>query len=531
MADTKGKTRPIEQVAHDFKPGLEATNFEGSSFKLLKACNFCRKRKIKCTVQPKENVCENCKDHKKKCIFDHKKIRKIKKVKLEKVTELTNTKNLNNYTGTFLDQIDPFAMEQYNKSNMQSPEQQWTIPVSISNFSNSPSYQDTNNNSVEYQLYVNNIEPYTPFLDHKIFQNNLDHFSKCCIHVSAVSSSKNEIPESAVSFFYQSLNGYFNEEIKWDPIRLSCFFLLPSRTVIPKKLIKDSLESFNRFYESQELSVNLLAGAICVDGWNSLFNEHPLITDKSIIKKSSKIFQTMDIDAYNYQFLNCNIFLYELIWLLHHDNLSFEEKRSSYLQFEFDMLLFPAKLSKNLIVVKDTLLSTPEAFLLHILHNMVLIAYYTVMVKNKKLGEVSAICAVPGLYHFISGMAISNFRVTLDLVNRWSVIADCQIYTAKLLLQLYSEMEFEIFRFTLSFYTRRINTNFSKHEYDPIDKEVKVFIESSVIPRDDDFDGAVVFWVFRDVRSMSLQLYINDKNRRGSEVDVSTAGSSVSMIE
>lgn len=612
---------------------FSGTSFSGSTFKLLKACNFCRKRKIKCTVLRNNSICESCKEHNRECIFDHKVINKDKdKTKVTKSTSLpksynvkakisesitNNSKNLSSYTGTFLDQIDSFAMEEYNKSvnhndeflgwgnghgvghgmhgnvdiggsgngngsgngsgtganapqdhstgnsvsgsgshgsvpNIDDSLKPTATPThirgvdsprfdmnsgnntgpnhssgSILGINGLKPYQSNSRNALK-ESYLTHIEPYTPFLSLDVFDEELDNFSKCCINIAAVSSLNNRLPEPAANFFLDILNESFQNHIEWNPTKLSCFFLLPQRSVVPKKVVRQSLLAFNDLYcqkmnNNESISLNLVAGALCVDAWYSLFNETRLITDPTISKKCCEIFKTMDISAFNYQFVNVNIFLYKLVWLIDEPNISSEEKRDELIRFEFNMLLFPAKLSKNLIVVKDTLLATPEAFILHILHNMLMITYYTRAVTNPEYGEMTSLTAVPGLYHFISGMAISNFRVTEQIAGRWSVVADCQIYTSKLLLQLYNVMEFDTFTFTLQFYSRRPNSNFEELEYITIDNEVQDFLNSNAIrDRDDDFDGAVVFWVFRDVRSMSLQLYINDRKRRGSEASDAT---------
>lgn len=587
-SETPGK--PLQKESESgSKP--ERMSFSGSTFKLLKACNFCRKRKIKCTVLRNNNACESCKEHDRTCVFDHKVINRDKSkvsksilpksfnVKAKISESITNnSKNLSSYTGTFLDQIDSFAMEEYNKSvnshdirddlawnhpnhpnitedtsSSGSGTGHNTIPTSnnsplvhegapthfagIDNAHANGNYQQPNGknsfktysgskNAIK-ESYITHIEPYTPFLSLDVFENDLDTFSKCCINIAAISSLNNRLPESAANFFLDILTDSFNGPIDWNETKLSCFFLLPQRLVVPKKVIRDSLKAFNDIYtrkmaNNEPISLNLVAGALCVDAWYALFNESKLITDVSISKKCYEIFKTMDISAFNYQFVNVNIFLYKLIWLID-ASISAEEKKDELIRFEFNMLLFPAKLSKNLIVVKDTLLATPEAFILHILHDMLMITYYTRAVTNPEYGEMTSILAVPGLYHFISGMAISNFRVTEEIAGRWSVISDCQIYTAKLLLQLYNVMEFDTFTFTLQFYNRRSNSNFDELESTSIDNAVKDFLNSNAVrDRDDDFDGAVVFWVFRDVRSMSLQLYINDRKRRGSEASDAT---------
>lgn len=563
------------------------------SFKLLKACNFCRKRKIKCKVQGNSSVCQSCTQYSRECIFDHKVIenkfkdsepQKPKRLSasdspvfsgsksinldsslpklvlappnqqnppprpshtwssesvgsqapppLQPISETSSTvpttpqesvpsfpkpkasmpelqiENLaaakpSSYTGTFLEQVEPFAMEQYNKLIQ--------YPASLTG-SNDSSIDIPDTSSLK-QVYIDYIEPYTPFLPHLMFEEDLSNFATCCINVSSVSSPNYKLPRSAVDSFLTIIHHDLNtNSVEWNVVNLCCFFLLPSRIVMNKRHVYDSLNEFNRLYESSDqVPIQLVVGALCVDAWNSFYTELNLITKPEILEVASKMFNIMNIKHFNYQFITVTTFIYKLIWLQNDaTNLPYNQRKDEILKFEYNMLLFPAKLSNDLIVVRDTLLSTPEAFILHILHNMLMIAYYKFAVTKPQVGEMALVFPVPGLYHFIYGMAISNFRVTQQIVGRWSIIADTQIFTAKCLTEMYNVMEFDNFTFALKFYNRRPNSNYNNLQCMAIDEQAQKIADKAHVNRDDDFDGHVVFWVFRDVRSMSLQMYINN---------------------
>ena len=571
----------IEDKGPD-RPSGQMMMASGSTFKLLKACNFCRKRKIKCTVLKNSSICESCKEHKRECIFDHKMVN-AKETKVKKPKSVSNnrgiqhrnnqtknvyadsfnrsitggSKSLSTYTGTFLDQISTIDLEKYSKSDPINLQDHSVSSTDSNDIDCHPSHSQVNTNSSHYDnfhdvqnhhqppqppsltpdlyhsilatdrqrlidLYIYHVEPYTPFVAYESFKTDFDDFAKLCMHIASVTPITHNISDEILASYTKMLERYFKTHIEWDELNLSCFFLLPVRIVLPREYIRTSLLAFNRLYRSNpRLPLNLIIGALSVDGWTSLFGDTSLVTDPYILEQSGDVFRTMDIKAFNYQFVNVNLFIYKMIWLRFEHSKCYEDKKSLLLQFEFDMLLFPAKLSNNLIVVGDTLLSTPEAFMLHILHDILMIAYYKFAVKNDNgFGDMTSISAVPGLYHFISGVAISNLRVTEEIAGKWSIIADLQILTAKYLLELFQAMEFSTFSFTLQYYNRRENTNFDLQTCREVDEQVRQFLETSQQIRDrtDDFDGYVVFWVFRDIRSMSLQLYINeDKKRRNSE--------------
>ena len=87
-----------------------------------------------------------------------------------------------------------------------------------------------------------------------------------------------------------------------------------------------------------------------------------------------------------------------------------------------------------------------------------LCAYYTRALQDKEVvGKMISISPVPGLYHFISGMAKSNFRVTNAIVGRWSIIANCRVQTAKLLLDLNNIMDFDPFKQSLRLFSKKSN--------------------------------------------------------------------------
>ncbi|KAK6453652.1 uncharacterized protein RJT20DRAFT_100724 [Scheffersomyces xylosifermentans] len=531
----------------------------GSTFKLLKACNFCRKRKIKCVIKANSNICESCKYHKKgECVFDHKIISNnngsssiinsppsiLPHNLLPSHNSITNISPTISSSGIISHRKSDSAIS--SASSPASPPMIKNSPASTglssSSLQVSGSYKGapsptnsilsptsmplTNNiksaRQSMFELYQSNIEPYTPFIPYEVFHtnnyNDLDQFSKCCINIATVSSPNNKIPESAIELFLEFLNNFLSTgSIVWNETTLSCFLLMPLRIPIDSAIIEKSLLFFNELYEAkpETISINLILGAMTIDAYYSLFCERKLTTNPNIRHRALTYLHGLDDNSFNYHFLYVGYFIYKMIWLAHADNLSFSDRKYEFLQLEFDMLLWPAKLTKDLSVVKDKLLATPEAFILHVLHNTLLTAFYTKALQHKDvIGKMISISAVPGLYHFISGMAKSNFRVTNEIVGRWTIIANCRVQTAKLLLDLNEIMDFDAFKSTLRLFTKKSNVKDLVWQ-DRIYNRVQQLLSESVIDEDDDdVDGAVVFWVFRDVRSMSLQTYINEEKQR-----------------
>lgn len=556
----------------------------GTNFKLLKACTFCRNRKLKCLISNNSHKCTNCIVRKQECVFDHKVVRpgtrrqrknskpqgistsgtvtphveyidknlqdkpstsddifdtgvtkgnslyknnsencnKDDNSKIENLTfnneEIFGT-NTNAFISTFLkenfslltvvSQKDPNILEK-----SLSPDE-YAIPLPINQ------KMEGEMESLSYNIYKIHIEPYTPFVLHEMFKSSesreLDHFSKFCIQVACLSSPTNQIPPSTTDLLLDVLKGYIENDTIYifDDITLSFFLLLPLRIKLSDSIVQKYLRMFNNYYESKgnSLSINLLVAALSVDAYYTLLRgDWNLKTNVSILIAVSGFVETLNNNSFNYHFLSMACLIYKLIMIVSNKQISYEDQRLQMLHLEYEMLLWPAKLSRDLSIVEDDLLATPEAFFLHILHNTLLTEFYSNAIKNKNtFGKMNSIFAVPGLYQFIAGMAKSNFRLNEGLVGRWSIIANCQLHTAKQLLQLNEIMEFEEFILSLMWYKKSANI---------LDVELQGQIHSQIqklqksnnsfklkIP---DKDGAKVFWLFRDIRSMSLQSFIDE---------------------
>lgn len=211
-------------------------------------------------------------------------------------------------------------------------------------------------------IYKTHVEPYTPFVLYDMFNSSdsgyLDHFSKFCIHVASVSSSTNQIPLGNTDLLFEVLKGYMENDNRYifNEITLSCFLLLPLRIRISDNIVQKHLRRFNKFYEEKgnSLPINLLVGALTVDAFYSLFEgKWTLTTNTSILAVVSSYLGTLNKGCFNYHFLSVACFLYKLIMIVSNINLSYEEQRLAMLHLEYDMLLWPAKLTRELSVVED----------------------------------------------------------------------------------------------------------------------------------------------------------------------------------
>lgn len=511
----------------------------GMNVKLLKACAFCRKRKLKCSINGDFQKCENCVARGIQCVFDHKKIRlrsrksqwNVSDDEILPHSDLPKRRNSTVSSSPVQSpktyQLSPIG-ENFNSHILQFGETPNGFALESSDLSESPTLRlgslvlqniSATESFMPVQiLYRTNIEPYTPFVNTEASWELLDRFSKLCVSIASASSPINKIPVSTNDLLLEMLHDFFKDDNPWDELSLSCFFLLPLRTSIADTFVQKNLQRFNELFQEQNnLSTNLIVGACTVDAYYSLLNgSWTLTTDPRVLVELGNYLDSLNENSFSYHFLSVAYLLYKFVSLTSDTKLPYDNLRLEMLQLEYDMLLWPAKLTQELSVLEDDLLATPEAFLLHVLHNTLLTEFYYNAVKNRDtFGKMNSVFVVPGLYRFIAGMAKSNFKVQHGLVGRWSIIGGCQLHNAKRLLDLYEIMEYELFVPSLKYYKKVSNIydlELQEKVYSQVQQLIKT--EGYYNEQPDDSDGPSIFWGFRDIRSMSLQTYIDEAKAR-----------------
>ncbi|QPG76553.1 hypothetical protein FOA43_003943 [Brettanomyces nanus] len=314
------------------------------------------------------------------------------------------------------------------------------------------------------ELYRLRVEPDTPFLSASIQQkHNIDRLAEWCIRIVA-----DDYPQSATQVSVYSIEALVSAEKKWNPTIFSCFFLLPLHVRVRTAETLKVFSEFNKWIAECPNSVirpdpNLFAGAMVVDAWTSLTRETPLQTDFACSNIFQKFSSTLDESAFAFQMTSVGRMLYEFLSFLSEGDRSSDQAafwasaRRKLLSFEYDMLIWPVKLSTELSVIDDDLQPSLEALVLHVLHNTLMIAYYgTAALRKGEYARNISLYSIPGLYLFISGMAKSNFITAPRIEEKWSIIAECQIVTARFLLALNREMPFDNLRESLHFHEKPI---------------------------------------------------------------------------
>lgn len=179
----------------------------------------------------------------------------------------------------------------------------------------------------------------------------------------------------------------------------------------------------------------------------------------------------------------------------------------SWCQLEYECLLWPVQLPTSLMDLRDELPARPEALLIHSLHNLVLLSFYTTVLDwQDKLGNLLAIRPVPGVLNFICALARSVLICPHEMLAHWASLADIQATTARLLLRLWHQTQFEKFRGLLNLWDDVQN------RFPDLTLRVREVIGTGPWMIDQT-DGYSVFWTFRDLRSVHLEFSLPELKR------------------
>ena len=509
--------------------GSEKSAKPYTTFKFLRACDNCRLRKIKCVM--KQAGCDHCRLHSLECSFENRIKDGVEVPKKKKVVEgirlnqeivvpgvgagASSMPSPMPYTGAALPGV-PIRLTPL--PSMISPEKQLPYPEPEP----LPKNMDLNMKlkSIEYQtdeityivlLYKRYVEPYTPYVHVDSLYEEQDPFSLCCIKVAASYSLASCSESFNTPALVGELTASFHQLSNFTVGQLSCFFLLPNLIPLPCDIITGGLDRFLELYTADsEIPINLAIGALSVDAWNSLLEPSKLHLPSHMFSYYEEFLRFADDAVLHYHLAELNFHLIRFLSLTEDQPHDYNGIRRQLLQLEYDILLLPVKLPKQFLVVKDRLTSSTEALFYHVLHNAFLTFVYTKALTSKIYGKMLSVYAVAGLYHFLTGMIESTLEVGKHKAGPWSIVSDCMVHTIKCGLELLDIMDFDDLLYVMSTFKERLDVRNPTLQQQLV-RRVYTLREQSSYYRDlDRVDGSLVFWVFRDVRSMTLSAYLRE---------------------
>lgn len=374
-------------------------------------------------------------------------------------------------------------------------------------------HQDSSEIAYIVLLYKRYVEPYTPYVHVDSLYEEQDPFSSCCIKLAASYSLLSCSASCDTPALISELNANFHGLSKWTIGQLSCFFLLPNLIPISFEIISGALDRFLEIYNANsEIPINLAIGALSVDAWNSLLTPSKLKLPSHMFSYYEEFLRFADDAVLHYHLAEMNLHIIRFLSLTEDQPLDYNGTRRDLLQLEYDILLLPVKLPKQFLVVKDKLTSSKEALIYHVLHNAFLTFVYTKAVTSKLYGKMLSVYAIAGLYHFLTGVIESTLVIGEEKAGPWSIVGDCMVHSIKCGLELLDIMDFDELVVVMSTYKERLDVRFPLLQQQLVRKVSSLREQSSYYPDSDRVDGSLVFWVFRDVRSMTLSAYLRENN-------------------
>jgi len=248
----------------------------------------------------------------------------------------------------------------------------------------------------------------------------------------------------------------------------------------------------------------ILAGALITHSWLRLIDKSH--EDLQILPETLETcMQALDAGSFTYHFLRMSRLLVDFdrlraSWESGSQQLGIEVKLA-WVRLEYECLTWPIKLPPSLLDLRDEMPATPEAVVLHCLQNLMFLSFYAyVFERQETLGNMLSIRPVPGAMHFLCSLARSTFVCPQHIIDRWQWIAHSQAAVIRAMLRLWRVSQFENCKAILNLWDDRgqfPNLVASMREeigHGPWATELS--------------DGYTVYWTFRDVRSMSLEFWL-----------------------
>jgi hypothetical protein len=178
------------------------------------------------------------------------------------------------------------------------------------------------------------------------------------------------------------------------------------------------------------------------------------------------------------------------------------DSKVAWSRLEYDCLLWAVQLPSTLLDLRDEMPARPEAVVIHSLHNLVLLSFYTTVIEwQGTIGPLLGLRPVPRFLHYICSLARSVLICPREMPTHWALLSDIQMATARALLRLWRLTQFENFRGLLNLWDD------TQNRFPDLARRVRDEIGSRPWTIDQT-DGYSVFWTFRDLRSLHLEFTV-----------------------
>jgi hypothetical protein len=305
---------------------------------------------------------------------------------------------------------------------------------------------------------------------------------------------------------YNTLSQLLAHETNFSEDTIAMLLTVIVRSKMPEALVAQIITHYNGLVHP---SANTSMGAMSAYAWN-VFAGNTLLPIPHGVQNyvAFPSLSGTDEQMFAYHFFGLSALQYRLNELTEEisSGIMTSEQwnvvKRKLLKFENDLLLFPVRLPKSLTVVKDAFVASEGAICFHVLHNAMLTYYYCNAIQHKEMARMISVAPVPGLLQFLAGMAASSFKCSPELLAKWPILRPFLVMTARYMVDLYKSTEYEFCKISLAFFTDCDSDRMLWDEIRQILGNVNWTLKYE--------DGAAIYWVFRDIRSMTLGSLIKD---------------------
>ncbi|KAJ9644903.1 uncharacterized protein PV06_08806 [Exophiala oligosperma] len=328
-----------------------------------------------------------------------------------------------------------------------------------------------------------------------------------CVDLAAQLSLQNRcagLSESQV----QKLSILVNQQ-DLDLIQAAGLMLLLPRVNLTSSIIEKAFTPFAAIENIHNIPLPVSVGALTAQAWiclvgHTLQSSPPNLPPSMLLDYAA----SLDHDTFAPHYLRLTYLAASFLELRNTTTIPQDgepvarEVAQEWARLEYSCLLNVAQMPSEFLDVRDDMPATPAAVITHMLQSLIYLRLYGyALIENPAVGREIGLRPVPGVLYFICAISRSIFVCQQQIVEHWSQLAQLQATAAETLLRFWELTNFENCRALLNL-------------WDPLPGQFE-FLKQTIRERIGPgpwtielIDGYSVFWTFRDLRSLSLEVHM-----------------------
>ncbi|CAK7215127.1 hypothetical protein SBRCBS47491_002376 [Sporothrix bragantina] len=486
---------------------------------MFKSCDYCRHRKKRCVVAAGRSRCADCEHLDLPCEFSQRQPSLKRRQTSRHIAARLAAERQQEEQASDTLTGDAFATDggrrrvqvdsrsgKINKAlfERQARRDEDSSPVDERRGSQGTVY------SPLHAQYVHDVQPFLPFVPSSFFMGDYaeDSLLHDCI-ARACALSLNSVHAQPAGDPAE-LDAAVAQRSTLSLADAAGMLLLMPCMPFTDATVKHVLDTMASQDQQQQQYLELLAGAISAQTWKKLVCRP---TTPLALPTDNLLGYAMSLDersfARHYLLLaNLGARVLQQSNICDNDvNRDPERARRAWAALEYECLLWQVRLPPHLLDLRDELPATPESLVIHQLSSLVLLSLYShILLDRPHIGRFVALRPVPGVLYFLCALARSVFICPRPVLDRWDLIVDIRATTARILLRLWHQTHFENCRAILDMWT----------DVEPRHEALAAHVRAEIGTGPwtvDEIDGYSVFWTFRDLRALTLELIVGQSEK------------------